>query len=170
VSAAAQRHPDFESEQAFLRHAYECLKDMRAQRGAQGDAGGDPKASAALERLRQEALKRLGDPDSLCFGRIDLTEGDQHYVGRQGVWENGGDPIAINWRAPAAEPFYTATLAEPAGLTLRRRFRAHRERLLSIADEPFGEAPPDDACVSSLSKGTFRPLIAAMASLLVTTR
>jgi len=150
MSTAAPQHPDFESEQAFLRHAYECLKDMGSRQAAHGDAGGDPKASAALEKQRREALERLGDPDSLCFGRIDLTEGDQHYVGRQGIWENGDDPVVINWRAPAAEPFYTATPAEPAGLTLRRRFRTERELLLSIADEPFGAAPTVEPTIGDM--------------------
>ncbi|MGH3115831.1 MAG: hypothetical protein ACRDQ2_01695 [Gaiellales bacterium] len=109
MNASDTRHPDFDSEEAFLRHAYECLKTMRQQRASLGDAGGDPKASAALRQLREEALKRFDDPESIFFGRVDLVEGDQHYIGRQGIWEDGGDPIVINWRAPAAEPFYTAT-------------------------------------------------------------
>jgi DNA helicase IV len=152
VSAPSPQHPEFESEQAFLRHAYECLKDMQARREARGDSGGDPKASAALEKLRQEVLERLGDPDSLCFGRIDLVEGNQHYVGRQGIWENGygSEPIVINWRAAAAEPFYTATPADHAGLTLRRRFRTDGSLLLGIADEPFGVAPTAEPTIGDI--------------------
>jgi DNA helicase IV len=31
--------------------------------------------------------------------------------------------LVVNWQAPAARPFYTATPADPQRVTLRRRFR-----------------------------------------------
>ena len=46
-------------------------------------------------------------------------------------------PLVVNWQAPAARPFYTATVAEPLGVTLRRRFRAEGRRLLDLYDEPL---------------------------------
>ena len=132
-------HPDFRSEQAFLSDAYQCLQRMGQEWRSQGDAGGDPKASAALRKLRCKVIDRLDDPHSICFGRIDLADGEQHYVGRQMITNNEGDLVVINWAAPAAQPFYEATPDEPLNLSLRRRFRTKRERLLGISDEVLGE-------------------------------
>lgn len=131
-------HPDFASEQAFLHHAYASLKAMRKKIASQGDAGGDPKASAALKKHRETLLARMEDPQSVCFGRLDLEGGGRFYVGPQGIQDSGGGMIVINWAAKAALPFYEATPENPMALDLRRRFRTERERLLGIADEVFG--------------------------------
>ena len=37
--------------------------------------------------------------------------------------DEGQAVIVVNWQAPAARPFYTATPVAPHGVTLRRRFR-----------------------------------------------
>jgi DNA helicase IV len=132
-------HPEFASEQEFLQHAAKCLSAMRDEIAAAGDAGGDPKASAALARHREKILERLENPDTVLFGRINLDGGDKYYIGPRGIRDTGG-LIVINWAAPVAKSYYEATPTEPAGLTLRRRFRTERERLLSIADEWFGTA------------------------------
>jgi DNA helicase IV len=140
VAKPEQPHPDFLDEQEFLLHAYRALQAMRESPGLSGDAGGDPKASAALRKEQERFLDRLEHPDTVCFGRIDQADGDHHYIGPRGVFDAGGTPIVINWSAPAAEPFYEATPDDPVGLVLRRRFRTRRETLLGISDETFGAA------------------------------
>jgi DNA helicase IV len=103
---------------------------------AQGDAGGDPKASAALARLREKMLERIDDPHSVCFGRIDYADNGEYHIGPQGIRDGLAGPIVIvNWAAPIAKPYYEATPDDPQDLTLRRRFRTKRERLLGISDE-----------------------------------
>src|SRR5439155_2412469 len=73
----------------------------------------------------------------LCFGRLDLDGVHTAlYVGRRWVHEDDA-PLVVNWQAPAARPFYTATVAEPQGVTLRRRFRMDGRRLLDLYDEPL---------------------------------
>ena len=52
-------------------------------------------------------------------------------------------PIVVNWQAPAARPFYTATVAEPQGVALRRRFRTEGRRLLDLYDEPLDGSAGD---------------------------
>ena len=52
-------------------------------------------------------------------------------------------PVVVNWQAPAARPFYTATVAEPQGVTLRRRFRVDGRRLLELYDEPLDGSAGD---------------------------
>ena len=62
--------------------------------------------------------------------------------------DEGGDRLVVNWQAPAARPFYTATPIDPQGVTLRRRFRANGRTLLDIADETLDGSTLDGARVS----------------------
>ena len=54
----------------------------------------------------------------------------------------------VDWRSPAAEPFFGATHANPMGLASRRRYRWTRGRVTDYWDEVFttdgldGPAPP----------------------------
>jgi len=59
------------------------------------------------------------------------------------VGARGQSPIVVNWQAPAARPFYTATVAEPQGVALRRRFRTEGRRLLDLDDEPLDGSARD---------------------------
>ena len=64
-----------------------------------------------------QAAKRLAvldaEHDGLVFGRLDRTDGEVRYVGRIGVRDADYEPLVIDWRAPAAEPFYRATPSQP---------------------------------------------------------
>jgi hypothetical protein len=81
-------------------------------------------------------LRTFEDADrGLCFGRLDFETIDRSlYVGRRFVHDEAQKQLVVNWQAPAARPFYTATPQDPHGLTLRRRFRSEGRRLLDIAD------------------------------------
>ena len=70
-----------------------------------------------LERLRAYT----GASGPLYFGRIDRAADEPLYIGRHAVADPSNQLLAINWRAPAAEPFYAATTADPRGVTRRRR-------------------------------------------------
>ncbi|ODQ83898.1 AAA family ATPase [Dietzia alimentaria] len=83
------------------------------------------------------------------------------YVGRIGLTDAAGTPLLVDWRAPAAEPFFAATLADPRGVTYRRRYRWSGGHIVDYWDEVFGDddevsahVSPDDlsAFVSSLSE------------------
>ena len=79
-------------------------------------SGIDDFANEALEAMRRERIRVYNEASGpLYFGRIDPVDGDTLYVGRHAVWSAGNDLLSVNWRAPAAEPFYTATEAEPQG-------------------------------------------------------
>src|SRR5262249_14050961 len=49
--------------------------------------------------------------------------------------DDDAETLVVNWQAPAARPFYTATPDDPHGVTLRRRFRTEGRRLLDLSDE-----------------------------------
>ncbi len=92
---------------------------------------------------RLEAYERA--EQILCFGRIDVDSvEDSLYVGRRWVQDDDG-MLVVNWQAPAARPFYTATPAEPHGVTLRRRFRLKGRTLTGISDEALDGSLEDAA-------------------------
>ncbi len=132
-------HPELAAEQAYVDHAYACLERMRSQVERVGQAVDAPEYQAVLfEAWARRRLATFEDADrGLCFGRLDLDSVDASlYVGRRWVHEDDA-PLVVNWQAPAARPFYTATVAEPQGVTLRRRFRVDGRRLLDLYDEPL---------------------------------
>jgi DNA helicase IV len=132
-------HPELPAEQAYVDHAYACLESMRRQVERVGQAVDAPEYQAVLfEAWARRRLATFEDADrGLCFGRLDLDGVDASlYVGRRWVHEDDA-PVVVNWQAPAARPFYTATVAEPQGVTLRRRFRAEGRQLLDLYDEPL---------------------------------
>jgi DNA helicase IV len=86
-----------------------------------------------------QTAKRLAILDSehegLVFGRLDRTDGEIRYVGRIGVRDADYEPLVIDWRARAAEPFYRATPAEPMQVVRRRVLRCHGDRVIGIEDD-----------------------------------
>ncbi len=86
-----------------------------------------------------QAAKRLAELDAetegLVFGRIDRTDAEIRYIGRIGVRDADYEPLVIDWRAPAAEPFYRATPTHPMNVVRRRVLRCHGERVIGIEDD-----------------------------------
>lgn len=102
----------------------ELTTRLEAARRAPGGSG-----QAALDRdleihrltAQLRLLHRFGL--DLCLGRV-VRAGDPEpiYIGRTGLTGPDGDRLLIDWRAPAAEPFFAATHADPMGLVSRRRY------------------------------------------------
>jgi DNA helicase IV len=138
------QHPELPAEQAYVDHAYLCLEEMRRVVERAGEAGIGEIEAAVLEAWSARRLVTFEDAErGLCFGRLDLDGVLRPlYVGRRWVHEEQ-TPIVVNWQAPAARPFYTATVAEPQGLTRRRRFRAKGRTLLDLYDEPLDGSAGD---------------------------
>ena len=86
-----------------------------------------------------QAAKRLAvldaEHDGLVFGRLDRTDGEIRYVGRIGVRDDDYEPLVIDWRAPAAEPFYRATPTNPMEVVRRRVLRCSGSRVVGIEDD-----------------------------------
>jgi DNA helicase IV len=144
-------HPDIAAEQAYLDHAYECLERMRQALLRTVDAAGvgSEGLDIAVGRVGAWVERRLAAYEQaeeiLCFGRIDIDSVEHPlYVGRRWVHDDDG-VLVVNWQAPAARPFYTATPAEPHGVTLRRRFRLRGRTLTGISDEALDGSLADAA-------------------------
>jgi hypothetical protein len=143
-------HPELAAEQAYVDHAYACLERMRGVVARAADAADGEVAQAALDAWAARRLATYEDAErGLCFGRLDFEALERPlYVGRRWVHDDDGERLVVNWQAPAARPFYTATPVDPQGVTLRRRFRAKGRTLLDIADEALDGTMLDGARVS----------------------
>ena len=144
-------HPDLTAEQAYVDQAYEHLERMRDVLASAGDKVDGEVAQAAMDAWAAKRLRTFEDADrGLCFGRLDFeTTTRPLYVGRRWVHDEEQRQIVINWQAPAARPFYTATPQDPHGVTLRRRFRTDGRRLLDIADEALDGSIVDGPAVGA---------------------
>ncbi|MFC5813529.1 RNA polymerase recycling motor ATPase HelR [Nonomuraea harbinensis] len=157
--AGDERH--FAAIAESLRQTIAELSDrLDATRKAPGGKG-----RAALDRdlevhrlsARLRALRRFGL--DLCLGRmVGADDPEPVYVGRLGLTDGEGRRLLLDWRSPAAEPFFGATHANPMGLASRRRYRWTRGRISDYWDEVFtsdgfdGHAALDDqsAFIASL--------------------
>ncbi|HVM17813.1 MAG TPA: hypothetical protein VM290_09555 [Gaiellaceae bacterium] len=138
-------HPDLPNEQAYVDGAYAALERMRDSVARAADAGATEVAAEAIERWTRTRLGTFADAErGLCFGRLDV-EGTRRplYVGRRWVHDDEQRMLVVNWQAPAARPFYTATPADPHGVTLRRRFRTRGRTLLDLSDEALDGSVAD---------------------------
>ena len=142
-------HPELKAEQAYVDRAYEYLERMRDVVARAGDAADGEVAQAALDAWSSRRLATFEDAErGLLFGRLDFERVERPlYVGRRWVHGDQQEQVVVNWQAPAARPFYTATPADPQRVTLRRRFRTHGRRLLDIADESLDGTTLDGAAV-----------------------
>ena len=149
-------HPELEAEQRYLDFAHGCLDESREMARSLSSslevgAGGTNQARFEREAFTENIVDRLQQLDigdaSLIFGRIDHggEYDDTLYIGRVGVWDRSQDPVVVDWRAPAAEPFYRATGADSFGLERRRHFATRGKTLVDIDDELFGDLSRLDA-------------------------
>ncbi|MDL5156015.1 RNA polymerase recycling motor ATPase HelR [Actinomycetospora termitidis] len=156
------REHELHAEREHLAGLYDRLDTERgrvhdeyaaALRGEDGEAPMDRDV-----RVRETAARkrRLDVADhGLCFGRLDDTDGGRSYVGRIGLRDRDTDePVLIDWRAPAARPFYVATGAHPEGVHRRRQFHTRGRRLEGFTDEVLdgaGEPGSDAALLAAVN-------------------
>ncbi len=136
--APDERH--FAAVAAALEETVAELTDrLERERRAPGGSG-----RAALDRdlevhrltARLRTLRRF--TLDLCLGRMVRTDdAEPLYVGRLGLTDSTGHRLLVDWRSPAAEPFFAATHANPMGLESRRRYRWTGGRVGDYWDEVF---------------------------------
>lgn len=171
VSFAAKSSPDrIGADAARFAAIAAALAAERAAVTARRDELRRPPAThgeAALERdlevhrlsAQLRTLDRFGV--DACLGRVVDESGDALYIGRFGLTAPDGERLLVDWRTPAAEPFFAATLARPHGIRSRRRYRWAHGRIVDYWDEVFagGDADglsPDDQSAFIASLGASR--------------
>ncbi|MEV5322410.1 UvrD-helicase domain-containing protein [Streptomyces sp. NPDC052687] len=133
-------------EQEFIDDLYARVDVLRGETESSVTdalAQGDKPMQARLERdilvaERSGLLAALDAVDgSLCFGRIDLTSGVRHHIGRIGLRADDAErtPVLIDWRADVARPFYLATGHTPMGLRRRRHITTEGRTVTALHDE-----------------------------------
>jgi DNA helicase IV len=161
---------ELDEEQGHLDRTWSAYEGVvRALRGARG-GGIDEFADDALARMRAERLSLYTSSSGpLYFGRIDGADVGSLYVGRHAIADERNALLAVNWRAPAAEPFYAATPGDHRGLTRRRRLDVEERRVLGFVDETLsdgdGNAVLTDAIVEDITRrrvGEMRQIVSTI--------
>ncbi len=108
----------------------------RREPGGSGQEAMDRDLEVHRLTARLRTLRRYGL--DLCLGHMVGEDGtDPVYVGRLGLTDSAGRRLLLDWRSPAAEPFFGATHANPMGLASRRRYRWTKGRITDFWDEVF---------------------------------
>ncbi|HMK10114.1 MAG TPA: AAA family ATPase, partial [Acidimicrobiales bacterium] len=163
------RDDELQRERAYVDAAYDRVEAMRASAarlaGAAQRATEGRNAQALFERdvTVAHATHRLAAldiaKDRLLVGRLDLADGSHLYVGRLAVADGRGEPLVVDWRAPAAEPFYRALPHDRMGVVRRRHFRWRNGELVGLDDEVFDVTAASDAGLHLVGEGA---LLAAL--------
>ena len=167
-------HPELQQEQAYVDNAYEALDRMRSTLERTGDSMATEFAAIAMEAWVKRRVRTFQDADrGLCFGRLTLDAGLRPlYVGRRWVHDDQHEMLVVNWQAPAARPFYTATPNDPQRVTQRRRYRTDGRRIVDISDESLDGTAVEGASVSDFlleglerrREGRMRDIVATIQS------
>ena len=154
-------------EQAYLDTLYRLLDEARdrterslARTYGSGGAGGTFQARVERDFTAAEQSRRLAQLNAvehgLCFGRTDsepeasggpgevvppeassAERAGTLYIGRIGLRDDEHEPRLIDWRAPAAQPFYAATPNDPNGLIRRRHIYTRNRAVTGVDDDVF---------------------------------
>src|SRR5579862_638721 len=167
-------HPELAQEQAYVDNAYACLDKMRTTLEGAQDRAATEFAAIAMEAWLKRRHRTFQDAErGLCFGRLTLDGALRPlYIGRRWVHDDAHEVLVVNWQAPAARPFYTATPSDPQRVTQRRRFRTEGRRVLDISDESLDGSALEGATVSDFlleelerrREGRMRDIVATIQS------
>lgn len=145
-------------------HEAEFLMDDAAKRGQVGTPGALAERDAQVFRAGVHLNRLNNEFEDFLFGRIDLllgkdgkkgpdgaytsvepaddaVRGDEAeiaetlHIGRIGVLDADYSPLVIDWRAPAAAPFYRSTPVAPGRVVRRRVIRSKGRRVLGVEDD-----------------------------------
>jgi DNA helicase IV len=137
---------EVEREQDYVSRLYARLDELRKDTSARlatvlRESGGTPQARTERDAAFAHHSRRLAQLEAaenkLCFGRLDMCDGSRHYIGRTGIQADSAekDPLLVDWRAPAARPFYVATAAAPSGVHRRRHIVTRGRTVTGVDDE-----------------------------------
>lgn len=146
-------------------HEAEFLMRDAAQRGQVGTPGALAERDAQVFRAGIHLNRLNNEFEDFLFGRIDLLLGkdgkkgpdgaytavepaegavredntadiaETLHIGRIGVLDEEYAPLVIDWRAPAAAPFYRSTPVDPGRVVRRRVIRSKGRRVLGVEDD-----------------------------------
>ncbi|MFJ2290941.1 HelD family protein [Streptomyces sp. NPDC087894] len=143
----------------------EFLMQDASERGQVGTPGALAERDAQVFRAGVHLNRLNSEFEDFLFGRIDLLRGkdgergpdgaftsveaaddavgeddtaeiaETLHIGRIGVLDSDYAPLVIDWRAPAAAPFYRSTPKDPGRVVRRRVIRSKGRRVLGVEDD-----------------------------------
>lgn len=143
----------------------EFLMQDASKRGQVGTPGALAERDAQVFRAGVHLNRLNNEFEDFLFGRIDLLRGkdgergpdgaftsveaaddavgedstaeiaETLHIGRIGVLDSDYAPLVIDWRAPAAAPFYRSTPKEPGRVVRRRVIRSKGRKVLGVEDD-----------------------------------
>ncbi|MEU9990222.1 UvrD-helicase domain-containing protein [Streptomyces sp. NPDC048045] len=146
-------------------HEAEFLMNDAAKRGQVGTPGALAERDAQVFRAGIHLNRLNNEFEDFLFGRIDLLLGkdgkkgpdgaytavepaegavrpdntadiaETLHIGRIGVLDEDYSPLVIDWRAPAAAPFYRSTPVDPGRVVRRRVIRSKGRKVLGVEDD-----------------------------------
>ncbi|OKK07586.1 helicase [Streptomyces sp. CB03234] len=146
-------------------HEAEFLMNDAAKRGQVGTPGALAERDAQVFRAGIHLNRLNNEYEDFLFGRIDLLYGkdgkkgpdgaytsvepaddavrpdstadigETLHIGRIGVLDSDYAPLVIDWRAPAAAPFYRSTPVDPGRVVRRRVIRSRGRKVLGVEDD-----------------------------------
>ena len=138
-------------EQQYVAGLYERVDALRDQAAARlalalredgGTAQSRLDRDAAIARYAGQLARLDAAENGVCFGRLDLRSGECLHIGRIGLRDEPGEgePLLLDWRAPAARAFYVATANAPHGVRRRRHIVMRGRRVTGLDDEVLDRA------------------------------
>ncbi|MFE9407680.1 HelD family protein [Streptomyces sp. NPDC006704] len=167
-------------------HEAEFLMNDAAKRGQVGTPGALAERDAQVFRAGVHLNRLNNEFEDFLFGRIDLLLGvdgkkgpdgaytsvepaedavrpdatadiaETLHIGRIGVLDADYSPLVIDWRAPAAAPFYRSTPVDPGRVVRRRVIRSKGRKVLGVEDDlmrPELTATLDGAALAVIGDG-----------------
>ncbi|MFF2330751.1 MULTISPECIES: HelD family protein [unclassified Streptomyces] len=146
-------------------HEAEFLMSDAVKRGQVGTPGALAERDAQVFRAGIHLNRLNSEFEDFLFGRIDLLLGkdgergpdgaytsvepaddavrednsadiaETLHIGRIGVLDADYAPLVIDWRAPAAAPFYRSTPKDPGRVVRRRVIRSKGRKVLGVEDD-----------------------------------
>ncbi|MGY0486239.1 HelD family protein [Streptomyces sp. WG-D5] len=146
-------------------HEAEFLMEDATKRGQVGTPGALAERDAQVFRAGIHLNRLNNEFEDFLFGRIDLLQGkdgkkgpdgaytaiepadgavredntadiaETLHIGRIGVLDADYSPLVIDWRAPAAAPFYRSTPVDPGRVVRRRVIRSKGHKVLGVEDD-----------------------------------
>jgi DNA helicase IV len=164
---------DLDAERRHLATSRTALKRMREHAEAlyaTGDrVAGDAYTAEMLGRhMSRRVIELADDPTTpLFFGRLDI-ERIAYHVGRRHVTDDAGEPLVLDWRAPLSRSFYRASVKDPQGVAVRRRFGFVRGELTSFEDEHLDRGEELGTASRILTAEIERPRVGPMRDIVAT--
>ncbi|MEV0355193.1 RNA polymerase recycling motor ATPase HelR [Nocardia sp. NPDC050697] len=167
---------ELRAEQGYVAGLYERLDAERARTRERHAAALRAEGNSPLERdaevrtLGREVARLNVADNGLCFGRLDSADGARSYIGRIGLFDESAEfePLLLDWRAPAARPFYVATAAHPENMRRRRQFHTRGRAVTAFTDEVLGRPGAGEGGDAALLAAVNAPRGAGMRDIVAT--